>query len=154
MGNSAPAIFVGFDGSPGSQTALRWALEDTESRGGTVTAVMAWTFLDQRPRRGARAFDPQYDRNTADAALDDYVVEVAGDEAARVARRVVCDLPANALIDASRDADLLVVGTRGLGGFKRLLLGSVANQVVTYSHCPVVVVPPPADENDEAAADA
>ncbi len=138
----SPQIFVAVDGSPGSAAALQWAVRDAKARGGTVTAVMAWTYLDQRPREGAAAFDPHYDRDSADAALHEYVVgAVASEDAATVGRRVICDLPANAIINASHEADIVVVGSRGHGGFKRLMLGSVAHQVVTYSWCPVVVVP-------------
>jgi nucleotide-binding universal stress UspA family protein len=57
--------------------------------------------------------------------------------------RAVNGLPAQELIEASRDADLLVVGSRGGGGFARLMMGSVSDQVVRHAHCPVVVVPGP-----------
>jgi nucleotide-binding universal stress UspA family protein len=58
-----------------------------------------------------------------------------------VSVRAVSGFPAKELIDASTDADLVVVGSRGAGGFARLMLGSVSSQVVHHAQCPVVVVP-------------
>lgn len=146
--NETFKVFVGVDGSEGADAAVRWAVREGRAHQGTVTAVMAWSFLDQRPVAGQERFDPHYDETTADRALHEYIVRAVGaDDAELVLRRPVCDLPANTLIDASAEADLLVVGSRGLGGFKRLMLGSVAHQVVTYSKCPVVVVPT-ARDND------
>ena len=142
MDDEAFQVFVGVDGSPGADAALRWALEEARAHRARVTAVMAWTYLDQRPVEGSTGFDPHYDRTSADRALHEYIVRAVGAiDAEQVSRREVCDQPANALLNASHDADLLVVGSRGLGGFKRLMLGSVAHQVVTYSSCPVVVIP-------------
>ena len=73
--------------------------------------------------------------------LDRQVREVFGEREARVERRVVEDLPASAVLDAAADADLVVVGSRGRGGLKGMLLGSVSQKVVHHSPCPVVVIP-------------
>lgn len=144
-----PRIAVGVDGSRGAKIALQWAVADAKARGGTVTAVMAWTFLDQRTVGDQPAFDPSYDDAAADRALAQYLIDTLGtDDAGLVARRPICDLAASALITASKDFDILVVGSRGLGGFKGLVLGSVAQKLVSYSSRPVVVVPtPPEPEN-------
>jgi nucleotide-binding universal stress UspA family protein len=131
-------IIVGMDGSAGAQDALRWAAREGRIRGLPVAAVLAWGMLDQHhPDHGTR-FDPAYDAEHARVALQTWVGETLGEE--EVALHVVCDLPARALVAVSDGADLLVVGGRGLGGFRGLLLGSVSHQVLHHAACPVAVV--------------
>jgi nucleotide-binding universal stress UspA family protein len=133
-------IVIGIDGSPGSAVALRWAVREAEFRQAKVTALLAWGLLDQHHATGEE-FDPAYDSRDAAEALAAVVTAAVGpDVAGTITERVVCDLPARALIDASETADLVVVGARGLGGFRRLLLGSVSEQVLHHARCPVAVV--------------
>ena len=136
-------IVVGVDRSEGGSRALRWALAEAAARPARVTAVMAWSYLDQHPEPGHSTFEPGYTAQSAEHALHSYLVDTIGENAARsITERTINDLPARALLAAAADADMLVLGTRGLGGFKGLLLGSVAHQLVSHSPCPVVVVPP------------
>jgi nucleotide-binding universal stress UspA family protein len=79
----------------------------------------------------------------AEEAVAKAAAQLGGSRPVPVTVRVVTGLPAQELIEASRDADLLVVGSRGRGGFARLMLGSVSDQVMHHAHCPVVVVPGP-----------
>lgn len=134
-------IVVGVDGSTSSKAALAWALAEAELHGWSVTAVMAWSFLDQRHISAGDRFDPRYDERSAEDALRTHVAEAIGPTAAaRVEQRAVCDLPAAALLDQAKRAGLLVVGARGLGGFRGLLLGSVSQQCLEHAPCPVAVV--------------
>jgi len=133
-------IVVGVDESEGSAQALRWAVSEAELHGWTVTAAMAWGFVDQHHAIAGEHFDPGYREKDALAALDSLVTKAIGDRAATVQQRVVCDLPAQALLDASADADLLVVGARGLGGFKGLLLGSVSQHCLHHTTVPIAIV--------------
>jgi nucleotide-binding universal stress UspA family protein len=132
-------IVIGIDGSPGSAVALRWAVREAEFRQAKVTALLAWGLLDQHHATGEE-FDPAYDSRDAAEALAAVVAAAVPDVAGTITEQVVCDLPARALIDASETADLVVVGARGLGGFRRLLLGSVSEQVLHHARCPVAVV--------------
>jgi nucleotide-binding universal stress UspA family protein len=133
-------IVVGVDGSPGSAEALRWAVEEVELHGATLTAVMAWGFLDQHPLDGA-PFDPHFNETSALARLRDHLVRTLGPERSEpVEPRAICDLAARGLIEAAADADLLVVGARGLGGFQGLLLGSVSQHCLQHATVPVVVI--------------
>jgi nucleotide-binding universal stress UspA family protein len=101
--------------------------------------MVAWTLLAQP---GGAEPKPDYDDDDARAFLEQLVAETLGeDRPARTTLSPINDLPARALIDASEDAALVVVGSRGLGGFRELLLGSVSGQVVRHATCPVVVVP-------------
>lgn len=134
-------IVVGVDGSEHSAVALRWAAHEAALRGSELVAVLVWDLFNQRHADGTRRFDPDYDERSADEALAHIVVDALGDErAADVTRREVCDLPAPGLLGAAREADLLVVGARGLGGFRGLLLGSVSQQCLHHATVPVAVV--------------
>ena len=135
------SIIVGVDDSAGAGDALRWALTEADLHDAQVTAVLAWGFLDQHQAIPAERFDPTYGADEAAGALRSHLTAAIGAErAARVLATAVCDLPARALLDASRQADLLVVGARGLGGFEGLLLGSVSQHCLHHSAVPIAVV--------------
>lgn len=131
-------IVVGVDGSTDSQRALRWAAQEARTRGARLKVVLVWSYLDQEPA----GFDPAYGEQAARRSLDAAVAALGAESAGVDLEPVlVCDLPARGLLDAARGADLVVVGSRGLGGFTGLLLGSVSQQVTQHAPCPVVVVP-------------
>ena len=148
-------IVVGVDGSPGSLAALRFALAEARLRGAAVVALHAWSlplvevpgpFLIEIPGPPA----PSLDQVTADLAsdaqecLDRALQEVASEaEGVEIERRVTEGAAATVLVEASRGAELLVVGTHGHGRVKGLLLGSVSQECVSHSGCPVVTVPAP-----------
>jgi nucleotide-binding universal stress UspA family protein len=91
----------------------------------------------------ATEFDPDYGEATARADIEKVVTAVLGEDGPAVSLRVENDLPTRALLSAAEGAWLLVVGSRGFGGFKGLLLGSVSQQVAHHAHCPVLIVPTP-----------
>ena len=132
-------VIVGADGSEDSRRAIRWAAEEAKFRGAVLEVVHAWTLLGQ-PDDGT--FNPNYGEDDARQFLDGEL-QAVGDslEGVDVERTVVCDLGAPALIDAGKRADLLVVGSRGRGGFRGLLLGSVSSQVVQHAPCAVAIIP-------------
>ena len=131
-------VVVGADGSESSRRAIRWAAEEARVRGAVLEVVHAWTLLGQ-PEDGT--FDPTYGEPQARQWLD-AELGALGDvvDGVEVERIVVNDLGAPALLDAGKRADLLVVGSRGRGGFRGLLLGSVSSQVVQHAPCPVAVI--------------
>ena len=139
-------IVVGVDGSEGARVALEWALDEARLRGASVDAVHAWHSPSPvvPGRFGAR---PMTDEDAIDHARTaaEHVLEKelqAVDTSGVEIEPIVPDAsPANALLDIARRAELLVVGTRGHGGFAGLLLGSVSQQVSHHAPCPVVVVP-------------
>lgn len=137
-----PLIVVGVDGSNHSKEALRWAVAQAKAIGGRVHAVMSWEWNTNPFAMGPGV---QEDLVTAEEAarqkLADTVAESVGaSPGVPVFRRVEQGTPAQVLVDASKEADLTVVGTRGYGGFKGALLGSVSQQVVQYAAGTVVVV--------------
>lgn len=135
-------VIVGVDGSPQADAALLWAIEEARLRGGRLVVVLAYTYLDQRHLPGEPEFDPTYSREHAERVLATIVERVTGGEAPEgleIEERAVEELAVRALLDTAADADLLVVGSRGRGGFAGLLLGSVSQQVVTHAPCPVAV---------------
>lgn len=131
-------IVVGFDGSDPSWAAVRWAAREADRRGTELLLARAW----REPILGHRSWDdPDGARKAADADLRRIAeaVETAYDGRA-VSHVLLGDDPTDALVELSVDADLLVVGARGRGGFASLLLGSVGRQVAASAHAPVVVV--------------
>jgi nucleotide-binding universal stress UspA family protein len=132
-------IVVGTDGSENAALALRWAADEAEIHGARLTAVLAWSFLDQYHADRSDTFDADYTEDTAIAALASWVGEALGPDAS-VEQRVVNDLPVHALLEASDAADLLVLGARGRGGLEGLLLGSVSERVAQLATRPVAVV--------------
>ncbi|RBY78886.1 universal stress protein [Geodermatophilus sp. TF02-6] len=140
----ASRVVVGVDGSTGARAALRFALEDAARRGVDVDAVAAYrppeTWMDFYV-----AGDYQHDRAERAAAeqAEAFVAEVLREvpqPAPQVRVRAVLGAAADVLIRESADADLLVVGSRGHGGFSSMLLGSVSMQCALHATCPVTVV--------------
>jgi nucleotide-binding universal stress UspA family protein len=137
-------IVVGVDGSEPSKAALAWAADEARLRSDHVLAVLAWTppMIAAGPWPGMVPIPaPADDEQDAKAALAELVDDVLDHiPKVEVEQRVVHGPPAQALIDAARDAQLLVVGSRGHGGFAGLLLGSVSQQCAQHAACPVVIV--------------
>ena len=143
-------IVVGVDGSDASKDALRWAVDEARLRGAQVVAVNAWQLPAAAPDIGpmmATATGP-YEfaelvpqlEESARLLVEGAVQEIAGSAAGVEIQSVAVEgPPARVLIDAARDADLLVVGSRGHGGFTGLLVGSVSLQAVQHAPCPVVI---------------
>ena len=136
-------IVIGMDGSKSSAAALRWAIEEAEVHGAALEAVLVWSYLDQHHADPKAPFDPHYGDDQALAVLAGWVDEAAGDAAAGVELRTVCNLPAPGLVEAGDAADLIVVGARGRGGFEGLLIGSISHRVVESAEQPVAVIRAP-----------
>lgn len=138
-------IVVGVDGSEQSRAALQWAYDEAAHHGASVTAVMTWEppTLPMSPPYGALtdADYPTSPRTEALALLDQLVADLDGQRADVDVRTSVEEgHPAEVLIERSKEADLLVVGSRGHGGFAGMLLGSVSHHLVAHASCPVVVL--------------
>jgi nucleotide-binding universal stress UspA family protein len=130
-------VVVGVDGSDDNRDALRRAALEASAHGLRLEIVHAWNFLDQP----GPTFDPHYGEDAARARIEQFVDETLGtDRPADAEVRMVNDHAAAALVDASAGAFTLVVGARGLGGFKGVLLGSVSQHVVHHAKCPVLVM--------------
>ncbi len=137
-------IVVGIDGSDESKRALHWALEEARLREARLLAVHAWTYQFTAGPGYLPAADPDVRdsiQQEAEQVLDDALAEV-GTVGVEVERSAVEGSPAATLVAAAEGADLLVVGSRGRGGFTGLLLGSVSQQCAHHAPCPVVIVPP------------
>jgi nucleotide-binding universal stress UspA family protein len=133
-------IVVGVDGSVPSKAALRWALRQAHLTGAVVEAVTAWEFplVYGYP---APVIDSVNLEEVATGVVKDAIAEAtAGAEAGRIYCKVVEGNAASALLRESAGADLLVVGSRGHGGFVEALLGSTGQHCVHHARCPVVVI--------------
>lgn len=139
-------IVVGVDGSQHAHRALEWALKEAAVRSTPLTvlavhpvAASAWTgsaitYGEDEPMVVQTRKAAEEAVAKASSGLSDQL---------SVTVKAESGVPAHALIDSSGNADMIVVGSRGSGGFGRLVLGSVSNQVVQHARCPVVVVPNP-----------
>ena len=147
-------IVVGVDGSEHSKAALRWAVEEAKLRGSSVRAVHVWWIYPALyPGASIAAADFDDVRAQAGSFVEQFVAEVFPDGAGVDLEAVAIEgeaAVAPVLVDAAKDAELLVVGSRGLGGFRGLLLGSVSQQCTHYASCPVVVLHDPAATRDQA----
>lgn len=140
----AARVVVGVDGSDHAQHALRWALDEAHMRKAHLDVVTAWQLPHTGGLPSVAAIDPiLYERTAQHIVADAIAAENTTDVATPIAQRVIAGHPADVLLDAAADSDLLVVGSRGHGAFKRALLGSVATNVSHHATCPVVVVPVP-----------
>ncbi|MDD9380150.1 universal stress protein [Streptomyces sp. ZAF1911] len=140
--NTEPLIVVGVDGSNHSKQALRWGVAQAKAIGGRVHAVMSWEW-NTNPFGVSPAEQTElvHAEDAARQKLADTVAEAVGTSpGVPVFRRVEQGSPAQVLVEASKEAELTVVGTRGYGGIKGALLGSVSQQVVQYAASTVVVV--------------
>lgn len=137
-------IVVGVDGSEDSLRALRWAGAAAGEQGADLLAVSVWTppppMID--PPFGSFPWGADIDPGANAAAMLDQAVRDAfpADEPSNLRTQVSEGNAAKVLIDLSRDADLLVVGSRGHGGFTGLLLGSVSQHVAAHSACSVLII--------------
>ncbi|CAL9662829.1 Universal stress protein_MSMEI_3859 [Streptomyces sp. enrichment culture] len=135
-----PKVVVGVDGSPSSYEALRWAVRYAGMVGGTVHAVAVWE-LPGLYGWSAPAVDMDVDEDGTRQRMRKELTDVLGAEAAGSVRtHVVHGNPADVLLRAAEDAEVLVVGSRGRGGFARALLGSVSQHVSQHANRPVVIV--------------
>lgn len=135
-------IAVGVDGSEAASDALRWALKHTSSDD-VIHAVYVWQ-VNQGPRSDVvPAGELKLHRSAADHAVREIVDSVVAEFEGRAGSVEAVSYfghPGKWLVDLSDEVDMLVVGSRGLGGFRGLLLGSVSTYVVHHAKCPVVVV--------------
>lgn len=147
-------VVVGVDGSAGSTAALRWAAAEARLRKARLRVVNAWTFGYTGVPGGGYGYlggslDPfaplDVGLSELHRAAEDLVEEATAKLAAEiegveVERQVVEGTAAKVLVGAATEGDLLVVGSRGHGGFAGLLLGSVSQQCAHHAPCPVVIV--------------
>jgi nucleotide-binding universal stress UspA family protein len=142
MSEQEHRIVVGVDGSESSKAALRWAIRQAKLTGASVDAVTAWRYptgYGWAPvANGELSVDLGYE---AKNILTEALGEVSGLEPdVPVQAEVVMGHPAEVLLRAAKGADLLVLGSRGHGGFTSALIGSVSMYCVTHAHCPVLVL--------------
>jgi nucleotide-binding universal stress UspA family protein len=133
-------IVVGIDGSDNAKEALRWAARQAGYTGASLDVVGAWEF----PATYGWVAIPSEDLDLAgfaQKAIDEALADVyEGNVPASVSSRVIQGHAAEVLVEASKGAELLVVGSRGYGGFTDALLGSVSTYAVHHAHGPVTVV--------------
>jgi len=141
-----PGIIVGVDGSDHSEQAFEWAVKEAAIRHAPLT-VLAVHEVASNHWTGHPVIYPadqpevEKIRQAAQEATQKVVDQAGEPGPASVTVRAVSGLAASELIDASADADLVVVGSRGGGGFAKLMLGSVSSKVVHHAHSPVAVIP-------------
>jgi nucleotide-binding universal stress UspA family protein len=141
-----PGIIVGIDGSGHSQRALRRAIKEAAVHQEPLTVITVHqaivgyaggpvTYPEDQP-------ETQRAREAAQAETDQVLAELDGPRPTSVTVTAVHGFPAEVLVNASKDADMIVLGEHGTSGFGQLLMGSVASKVAQHAHCPVLIIPP------------
>jgi nucleotide-binding universal stress UspA family protein len=141
--HDGPTVVVGVDGSKASARAIDFAFEQADSSQATVIAVHAWTspFLTYEDGASTLQFDEEQVRAESELLVAESVAGAAADHPdVRWTTELVPGSAAEALVRRSESADLVVVGSRGRGGFTGLLLGSVGQSVLHHVHCPIAIV--------------
>jgi nucleotide-binding universal stress UspA family protein len=139
-------IIVGVDGSGHSQRALEWAMHEAAIRHVPLTVLTVHEAI-RGYLSGAAVFPDdqaltEEARAAAQAETDKVLAGLAGPRPESVTVKAVHGFVVEELINAGKGADMLVLGSRGAGGFTRLMMGSVAGQVAQHAYCPVLLVPP------------
>lgn len=136
---------VGFDGSANSIAALDWAMRYVERLGGgDIKVVMSWNFAPTAVGGfgiGGSLPPAESMQEATEAALAESLGAVNAPAGVTITQVVREGAASKVLIDEAHDAEVLVVGKRGHGGFLGLLMGSITNQVANHATCPVVIVP-------------
>ena len=136
-------VLVGVDGSDSSRTALAWAAAEAADHGAELVVLNVWEHTLLPPAGSVSVSEhyvPDPSQRTAEDLRGEITQVLGGEPPVVVQPRLKQGNPAKVLIEESADADLLVVGTRGHGGFSGLVLGSVSQHVAAYARCPVTVV--------------
>jgi nucleotide-binding universal stress UspA family protein len=139
-------VIVGIDGSPNSMRALDWAVAEAALRNADLTVVTVNSVPESHWSRQPIPWLGDADkieeiRKSAQDVVSKAAAALGDQQPKSVTVVAVSGFPAQTLIDKSQSADLIVVGSRGGGGFGELFLGSISSQVVHHAKCPVVVVP-------------
>ena len=139
-------IIVGVDGSGHSQRALEFAMKEAAIRHVPLTVITVheairgyYSDVAVYPDDPIRTEEA---RAAAQTETDKVLAGLSGPHPESVTVKAVHGFVVDELINAAKDADMLVLGSRGAGGFTRLMMGSVAAQVAQHAHCPVLIVPP------------
>lgn len=131
-------ILVGVDGSPSSLDALRYAARLADAFDAPIEAVTTWSYPAFTVYQMVAEWSPEDD---ATAVLDQAIEDAFGDAPPDgLTRTIVCGPPAGTLIGMSASASMLILGSRGHGGFAGLLLGSVSAACAEHAHCPVLIM--------------
>ena len=141
-----PGIIVGIDGSAHSRQALEWAVNEASVRHAPLTVLtvnQAAADYRSSPVEYPGGLHPTEQAREAAQVETDRALKQVGNESwlPPVMVRAVTGRPVEELLNEAADADMIVLGSHGTGGSKRLLMGSVSSQVARHAHCPVVVIP-------------
>ena len=132
-------IVVGVDGSPESATALAWAIDEARQRKAKLSIVQAFPALVSFFGSTAHEYYPQVEKE-AHERFDAILAAAPPMQDLEVSHTLIPGNPAQVLVEQSEGATMLVVGSRGHGGFRGMLLGSVSTHCTQLAHCPVLVV--------------
>jgi nucleotide-binding universal stress UspA family protein len=141
-----PGIVVGVDESVHALKALDWAMREAGARGAALTELTVIPAMASRwtgnPLSVPGAEEAvSHAKVAVEEAVGKSASNITGPQPSSVTVKVFTGFPAQALVEASHDAELVVVGSRGAGGFATALIGSVSNQVAHHATCPIVIVP-------------